>query len=248
LTLAFLRRTLAGPGTVLGCGGCAPRAQFVSWAGSRLRSSLRGCPRLAAAGAWGGFACGQRDQSDSRPRRRGRGPVKPAITRCPRPGLLTRPAAWRLALAGALAAGGGLFIRARYADHAKDWQPELVKVANVALVIALATGISANWSTIKSMFRSWVIVTVLVIIIVAGVLGVLLGLLLGGRRAEVGTTSGLVSVIRFGSLGLIIIGSQLHGNAVYLGPAITFTLVDFVLPVAVAVEIGHRAGAKAPAS
>jgi len=141
----------------------------------------------------------------------------------------------------------GLFIRARYADHAKSWQPELVKAANIALVIALATGISANWSTIKSMFGSWVIVTVLVIIIVAGVLGVLLGLLLGGRRAEVGTTSGLVSVIRFGSLGLIIIGSQLHGNAVYLGPAITFTLVDFVLPVAVAVEIGHRARAAVPA-
>jgi BASS family bile acid:Na+ symporter len=142
----------------------------------------------------------------------------------------------------------GLVIRARYADHAKDWQPGLVKVANVALVIALATGISANWSTIKSMFGSWVIVTVLVIIIVAGVLGVLLGLLLGGRRAEVGTTSGLVSVIRFGSLGLIIIGSQLHGNPTYLGPAITFTLIDFVLPVAVAVEIGHRVGAKASAS
>jgi BASS family bile acid:Na+ symporter len=142
----------------------------------------------------------------------------------------------------------GLVIRARYADHAKDWQPGLVKVANVALVIALATGISANWSTIKSMFGSWVIVTVLVIIIVAGVLGVLLGLLLGGRSAEIGTTSGLVSVIRFGSLGLIIIGSQLHGNPTYLGPAITFTLVDFVLPVAVAVEIGHRVGAKASAS
>jgi BASS family bile acid:Na+ symporter len=142
----------------------------------------------------------------------------------------------------------GLVIRARYADHAKDWQPGLVKVANIALVIALATGISANWSTIKSMFGSWVIVTVLVIIIVAGVLGVLLGLLLGGRSAEIGTTSGLVSVIRFGSLGLIIIGSQLHGNPTYLGPAITFTLIDFVLPVAVAVEIGHRVGAKASAS
>ena len=108
----------------------------------------------------------------------------------------------------------GLFIRARYADHAKSWQPELVKAANIALVIALATGIAANWSTIKSMFGSWVIVTVLAIIIVAGVLG----LLLGGRRAEVGTTSGLVSVIRFGSLGLIIIGSQLHGNAATSAP------------------------------
>jgi predicted Na+-dependent transporter len=39
----------------------------------------------------------------------------------------------------------GLFIRARYADHAKAWQPELVKVAaNLALVVALATGIAGN--------------------------------------------------------------------------------------------------------
>ncbi len=30
----------------------------------------------------------------------------------------------------------GLFIRACYADHAKAWQPELVKAANLALVIA----------------------------------------------------------------------------------------------------------------
>jgi hypothetical protein len=110
-------------------------------------------------------------------------------------------------------------------------------------VIALATGIAANWSTIKSMFGSWVIVTAIVIIILAGVLG----LLLGARGAEIRTTTGLVSVFRFGSLGLIIIGAHLHGNPVYLGPAITFALVDFILPLALAVEIGHRAGAKTPA-
>jgi BASS family bile acid:Na+ symporter len=134
----------------------------------------------------------------------------------------------------------GLFIRARYDEHASVWRPELVKVANLALVIALAAGISTNWSTIKSMFGSWVIVTALVIIVVAGVLGVLVG----GRNAEVRTTTGLVSVFRFGSLGLIIIGTQLDGAAVYLGPAITFALIDFILPLALAVEIGHRTRAK----
>src|ERR1039458_5564187 len=96
----------------------------------------------------------------------------------------------------------GLFIRARYTEHAKSWQPELVKVANLALVIALATGISANWSTIVSMFGSWVIVAAIVIALLAGVLGLLPGLLLGGRSAEVRTTTGLVSVFRFASLGL----------------------------------------------
>jgi predicted Na+-dependent transporter len=141
----------------------------------------------------------------------------------------------------------GLFIRARYADHAKAWQLELVKAANLALVIALATGIAANWSTIKTMFGSWVIGTAIIIVILAGVLGVLPGLLLGGKSSEIRTTTSLVSVFRFASLGLIIIGAQLHGNPVYLGPAITFALVDFILPLAVAVEIGHGARATAPA-
>jgi len=141
----------------------------------------------------------------------------------------------------------GLIIRARYADHAKTWQPELVKAANLALVVALATGISANWSTIVSMFGSWVIVTAIIIIIVAGALGLLPGLLLGGRSAEIRTTTGMVSVFRFASLGLIIIGAQLHGNPTYLGPALTFALVDFIVPLALAVEIGHRAGTPEPA-
>jgi hypothetical protein len=30
----------------------------------------------------------------------------------------------------------------------------------------------------------------------------------------------------------------------YLGPAITFALIDFIVALALAVEIGHRAGAK----
>jgi predicted Na+-dependent transporter len=141
----------------------------------------------------------------------------------------------------------GLIIRARYADHAKDWQPELVKAANLALVVALATGISANWSTIVSMFGSWVIVTAIIIIVIAGVLGLLPGLLLGGRSAEVRTTTAMVSVFRFASLGLIIIGAQLGANPVYLGPALTFALVDFIVPLALAVEIGHRARTPEPA-
>jgi BASS family bile acid:Na+ symporter len=141
----------------------------------------------------------------------------------------------------------GLAIRARYADHARAWQPELVKAANLALVVALATGIAANWSTIVSMFGSWVIVTTIIIIIVAGVLGLLPGLLPGGKSAEIRTTTGMVSVFRFASLGLIIIGAQLHGNPVYLGPALTFALVDFIVPLALAVEIGHRAGTPEPA-
>jgi predicted Na+-dependent transporter len=132
----------------------------------------------------------------------------------------------------------GLLIRARYADHAAVWRQELVRAANLALVVALTTGIAANWSTIKSMFGSWVIVTAVVVVTLAGGLGVLIG----GRSREVRTTTSLVSIFRFGSLGLIIIGAQLHGNPTYLGPALTFALVDFIVPLALAVELGRRAG------
>jgi hypothetical protein len=71
--------------------------------------------------------------------------------------------------------------------------------------------------------------------------------LLGGKSAEICTVTGMVSVFRFALLGLIIIGSQLHGNPAYPGPAITFALVDFIVHLALAVEIGHRARATAPA-
>ena len=51
----------------------------------------------------------------------------------------------------------------------------LCAAPNVALVVALATGIAANWQTIVSMFFSWVILTVVVIIAVASGAGLLLG-------------------------------------------------------------------------
>src|SRR3954452_2722605 len=83
----------------------------------------------------------------------------------------------------------GLLIKARHPDHATEWQPALVRIANLALVVALATGIAANWQTIVSMFSSWVIFTVLVVIAVA----VGAGWLVGGTNTETRTTTTLVS-------------------------------------------------------
>jgi BASS family bile acid:Na+ symporter len=131
----------------------------------------------------------------------------------------------------------GLVVRARYAEHAQDWMAGLVKVANLALVIALAAGIAVNWETIVGMFGSWVLLASLVII----ALCLVLGALVGGREAPTRTTTGLVSGLRFGSLGLIIIGTQLNGSPEYLGPAITFALLDFVLPLVLAIEVGRKA-------
>ena len=139
----------------------------------------------------------------------------------------------------------GLVLRARFSTYAPAWRAGLIKAANLTLAIAIVAGIALNWTTIKSMFGSGVILTSIVIVIFAGVLGVLPGLTLGRRNSGVSTTTGLVSTQRFGSLGLIVIGSQLGGDPTYLGPAITFALIDFVLPMALAVGLGRRAGAPA---
>jgi predicted Na+-dependent transporter len=130
----------------------------------------------------------------------------------------------------------GLVVRARYAEHAPGWQGELVRAANLALAVALVAGVAANWSTIKSLLGSWVFITALAITILAGVFGLLLGV----RTAEVRLSTGIVSSVRFSSLGLIIIGTQLNGDPVYLGPAIIFALVNVALPLALALEIGRR--------
>jgi predicted Na+-dependent transporter len=139
----------------------------------------------------------------------------------------------------------GLIIRARYADHAASWQVELVKISNLALALALIAGISVNWHAIVSLLGSWVLLASALTAIV----GVMLGALAGRTDAETRTTTGLVSGLRFGSLGLIIIGTQLHGNADYLGPAIVFSLVDLIVVLFLSVEIGRRSGiAVAPAT
>lgn len=130
----------------------------------------------------------------------------------------------------------GLIVKARYTEHAEAWSAGLVKIANPALLIALAAGIAVNWHTIVDLLGSWVLVASIMTVAVA----LALGALLGGKNAGAMTTTSLVSAMRFGSLGLIIIGTQLNGNANYLGPAIVFTMLDFVLPFLLAIEIGRR--------
>jgi predicted Na+-dependent transporter len=138
----------------------------------------------------------------------------------------------------------GLVVRARYAEHAATWQVELVKVANLALAIALIAGISVNWHAIVSLLGSWVLLASALTALV----GVVLGALVGRADAATRTTAGLVSGLRFGSLGLIIIGTQLDGNPDYLAPAIVFSLVDLIIVMAISVEIGRRGVSAQPSS
>lgn len=135
----------------------------------------------------------------------------------------------------------GLVIGARYPEQATNWPAELARISNLALGIALAAGISVNWQAIVSLLGSWVLLASVLIAIV----GVVLGALVGRSDAETRVTTGLVSGLRFASLGFIIIGTQLNGNSAYLGPAIVFSLLNLIVVMFLAVEIGRRSGTAA---
>jgi predicted Na+-dependent transporter len=127
----------------------------------------------------------------------------------------------------------GLFIRARFVADPVGWQRQLVRIANVALGVALVVGITVNWTPITSLFMTWAPAGAVAIVLMAFGLGVLIG----GRDRATRLTTGLVSGMRFGSLGLFIISTQLGGDPAYLGPAICFAVFDLVLMLLLAVTL-----------
>src|SRR5438552_7642920 len=58
----------------------------------------------------------------------------------------------------------GLIAKARYTEHAEEWSAGLVRIANPALLIALAAGITVNWNTIVDLLGSWVLVASIITI------------------------------------------------------------------------------------
>ena len=111
-----------------------------------------------------------------------------------------------------------------------------IRRCGLALGIALVTGIAVNWAAIVSLLGSRTLLASVVIAVTA----LLLGGLVDASRVATRTATALVSGLRFGSLGLIIIGTQLAGNPAVLGPAIVFALVDLVIGMLSALEIGRR--------
>jgi BASS family bile acid:Na+ symporter len=129
--------------------------------------------------------------------------------------------------------GSGTVVRARFPEFASRMRPTLLRLGNVALVVALAAGIVANRAILLSVLASWVLPAALAI---TG-LGLGLGLLVGGADEPTRVTTSLVSGMRFSALGLLLVGAQYPERSEYLASAITFSLVDFIVMLGVAIAI-----------
>jgi BASS family bile acid:Na+ symporter len=136
----------------------------------------------------------------------------------------------------------GLVGHARYTEHADAWKTGLEKISNIALYIAIVTGIAVNWHAIVSLIGSWVIVAATVMILVFMALGALIGL----KDRPTAISGAMVTGMRFQPIGLIIITTQLHGNPAYLAPALVFALIDTFLMFGIGIELGRRGDRSRP--
>ena len=139
----------------------------------------------------------------------------------------------------------GLVLRGRHPEHADGWKAGLEKTSNIALVTAIAVGLAVNWSLFTSALGSWILVASAIVVILYIAVGWLAGRV---GNAQSAVTVSMVSSMRFTPIGLVVISAVLHNQGAYLIPALLFSLVDTVIPLAVGVELGRAAShAKKPA-
>jgi BASS family bile acid:Na+ symporter len=133
----------------------------------------------------------------------------------------------------------GLFLRARYPEHADGWRAGLDKTSNIALIAVIAFGLAANWQVVVHSLGSWILVASAMIVSVYIALGWIVGRL---RDTQAAVTISCVSSFRFTPIGLVVIAAVLNNQGAYLIPALLFSLVDTFIPLAAGVEFGRAAG------
>ena len=133
-----------------------------------------------------------------------------------------------------------LWLRARRPSVANA-APALVRIGNVAVGLALVTGVIGSWTEIVTVLGSWVIPCSLLIIVA----GAGLGAVVAGRDSADATTAALVSGMRFAALALVLISRTLDNDAEHLAPALVYSLLDLGLAIAAGLWLGRRAGGRA---
>jgi BASS family bile acid:Na+ symporter len=129
----------------------------------------------------------------------------------------------------------GLAAKARYSEHADRWKPALERTSNIALVVAIVSGVAVYWHDIIEVLGSRVIVAAIVIIVVIAALPWALLY----RHLGAAVTVSMVSAMRFTPIGLVVIMTQLKGAGAYLAPALVFALVDTFVPLGLGLETGR---------
>lgn len=133
----------------------------------------------------------------------------------------------------------GLFIRARWSQHAVGWAPSAAKLSNLALLLVIAVTLVMSWQSVLSVFGAWVIVGSLIAIAAQMVLGYLIGTDRPSRRAL-----SIVTGVRATGPALAIATAAFGTNKAVIATVIVVALVSFI-PVIVSLEWDRESKKKA---
>jgi BASS family bile acid:Na+ symporter len=132
----------------------------------------------------------------------------------------------------------GLVLRHLYSEQALGWKPGLETISNIALLVVLALGIGGHWKLLVHTIGSRTLIASVVIVVLYAVSGWIVGV----RDQSAAIAISMVSSLRFGAIGLIVIASTLNNEGAYLAPALIFCLVDMIVPFVLGLEIGRYLG------
>ncbi|MGE5604034.1 MAG: bile acid:sodium symporter family protein [Nitrososphaerales archaeon] len=135
----------------------------------------------------------------------------------------------------------GLLIRSHSPDVAAHWQQVLSKIASLAILVLLVTGIGLNVSNILALIGSFGFLVLLLFIVGS----LLIGYLLGGRDPSVRSVLGLGTAQRNVAAAILVTAQNFGGTN-----TLSFVLVAAILLLLILLPIAKRLGARAdvPAS
>ena len=130
----------------------------------------------------------------------------------------------------------GLFVKARYARIAGALHPYLARASTIALILLIIAGLLAHVKAVLAMFSSGGIIALLLFLALA--FG--FGYLLGGKDGSIRSVLGLGTAQRNLSAALVIATANFAGNLDVIVMVLVLGLVDLILLMLIAGELGRR--------
>ncbi len=136
--------------------------------------------------------------------------------------------------------GAGLFIKARYADTAQRLQPIFGQASNTALLLMMGVMLLMNVKTILGVAGTGVIAAGIVFYLIASGIGYALAF---GADREIKSVMALGAGQRNLSAAFVVAAGNFAGAPDVIITLIVLVIIDLVLLLPLAGEIGKRAGA-----
>jgi predicted Na+-dependent transporter len=130
----------------------------------------------------------------------------------------------------------GLFVKARYARIAGAVQPYLARASTIALIVLIVAGLLAHVKDVLAVFGSGGIIALLLFLVSAFVLGYFLG----GRDGSIRAVLGLGTAQRNLSAALVIATANFADELDIIVMVLVLGLVDLILLMLIAGELGRR--------